>query len=141
SYLITELLLREYRLRGALDVKAFYFRRLLRIWPLYFVTLFAGPTILHALDPRQVFGSGYMLAFTFLVGNWACAGWGYPNSALTPLWSVSIEEQFYLAWPLVMSRFSGRIRLIGAGLIVAAIAARAYCVAVGVAHPGLWCNT
>src|SRR6266699_1803055 len=50
SYLITELLLREYRSRGSINIRAFYARRILRIWPLYFVALFLGPVILHAID-------------------------------------------------------------------------------------------
>jgi peptidoglycan/LPS O-acetylase OafA/YrhL len=142
SYLITELLLREYRLRQSIDVKAFYVRRLLRIWPLYFLALLVGPVIMHVIKPGQpLLEARYLLSFTFFIGNWACAWWGFAASVFNPLWSVSIEEQFYLSWPLVMKYWIRHIKLISFGLIVCASLARVYCVLADVKHPGVWCNT
>lgn len=103
SYLITELLIREHRQTGKLDVKSFYVRRLLRIWPLYFffliiVYLAIPQTSIYALPSK------FLLPMFLLVGNWAVVfynGMGY--SVAGPLWSISVEEQFYIAWPLVIS--------------------------------------
>ena len=52
AYLITELLLREKRKTGTLDVPSFYLRRTLRIWPLYF--FYIGLAIIPALNPNHV---------------------------------------------------------------------------------------
>ena len=60
SYLITELLIREHTRRGSLDIKAFYIRRALRIWPLYFFFLF----LIYIVIPRE---SIYSLKTNFLL--------------------------------------------------------------------------
>jgi len=125
AFLITELLLRERGLKGAVDLKAFYVRRLLRIWPLYFfVIALAG--FLSLFDRSQTVGWGYALSFLFFVGNWIMVFRGFPQATiLIPLWSVSFEEQFYLLWPLVLRKSSLRtIRGIAIGLLVVASLAR-----------------
>src|SRR4029078_13060227 len=58
-----------------------------------------------------------------------------------PLWSVSIEEQFYLTWPLVIRHFRKHLHVICIGLIVCATATRFVLIKTGVEHPGIWCNT
>jgi peptidoglycan/LPS O-acetylase OafA/YrhL len=105
SYLITELLLREKRDTGTIHVPAFYVRRILRIWPLYFAMIAVGwfcgqfsPS--HALS--FAWGASLLLLFT----NWYTVGHGYPPGFLFPLWSISVEEQFYLAWPLIVKYLS-----------------------------------
>lgn len=141
SYLITELLLREYRSRGSIDHRAFYARRILRIWPLYFVALFVIPPIMHVVDPGKVLEKAWLVCFVFFVGNWACAWWGFPNSTIGSLWSVSVEEQFYIVWPLVMSRWIRYVRVIAVGLIICAFIARAWLIALNASYAGIWCNT
>src|SRR5713101_3570461 len=142
SYLITELLLREAELSGTLDVKAFYIRRILRIWPLYFFF----PTLSAAVVPRIIPGDqlpvAYLLMFVFLLGNWMCAFQGYPSSTAAPLWSVSMEEQFYLGWPLLL-RVTGARKLakLCVALLIVASAYRLALVALRVAHPATWCMT
>jgi peptidoglycan/LPS O-acetylase OafA/YrhL len=119
AYLITELLLREKEQTGHLNVTAFYIRRILRIWPLYFffVSLAYGMTY---FDTSQVFTGRQLLMFLLLAGNWASAV-TYLNSVVAPLWSVSVEEQFYLLWPLAVSKASRRqILTICVALIVVA---------------------
>src|SRR6266566_8542867 len=96
AFLITELLLRERALRGAVDLKTFYVRRLLRIWPLYFFAI-ALAAFLSSFDRSQTVGWSYALSFLFFVGNWIMAIRGSPRATMiVPLWSVSFEEQFYL---------------------------------------------
>ncbi len=66
AFLITELLLRERELRGSADLKAFYIRRLLRIWPLYFFVL-ALAGLFSVFDRSQFLGWDYGAAY--LPGN------------------------------------------------------------------------
>ena len=106
GFLITQLLLRERDLSGTVDLKAFYVRRLLRIWPLYFFII--GIAFLpSAFDRSQASGWMDLLSFLFFAGNWGPVLGHWPHAViLVPLWSVSFEEQFYLLWPLVLRRAS-----------------------------------
>ena len=106
AYLITELLLREHEATGVVDAKAFYVRRMLRIFPLYYgfiiLAVFIYPLFLAdaAISRRHSLG---LLTFSF---NWVVSIWGYPRrSFLNHLWSVSVEEQFYLAYPFIVRLF------------------------------------
>lgn len=124
AYLITNLLLREKEKRGALDTRSFYIRRILRIWPLYFAFLALAallPLILRSQHLPFTFIAGYSL----LAGNWVYVFLGDPRSVAVPLWSVSVEEQFYLAWPLVIRRASrASIAKVAVGLLIAANVSR-----------------
>jgi len=141
AYLITELLLREKQQCGEVDVRAFYVRRILRIWPLYFVFL-AFAAALHWIIPGQHIGWRAGLAFTFLAGNWWIVFQGFPSSIIFPLWSISIEEQFYLTWPAVVRRISIRgMSAFAVGMLAIATLTRIY---LGAHHAGetqVWCNT
>ncbi len=118
SYLITELLIRERDRFGDVDLKSFYIRRILRIWPLYFAFL-ALAWAMQWFVPGQHIGWRAGLAFTLLSGNWWLVFVGFPSSVIFPLWSVSIEEQFYIVWPATMRKLSGRGLLIAAALMLA----------------------
>jgi peptidoglycan/LPS O-acetylase OafA/YrhL len=132
SYLITELLLREHRSTGSINIQAFYIRRILRIWPLYFFALLmASPSLPW----------GYLAAFALLSGNWVCATAGFPASPFTLLWSVSIEEQFYLVWPWVVRGQTRRIATCAWIMLAVASTTRIFLAANGTTHPGVWCNT
>ncbi len=125
AFLITELLLRERELNGVADLKAFYIRRLLRIWPLYFfVIALAG--LLSLFDRTQTVGRAYALSFLLFAGNWMMVLRGAPQSiTIVPLWSVSFEEQFYLLWPLVLRKASRKtICAIALGLLAVATLTR-----------------
>jgi peptidoglycan/LPS O-acetylase OafA/YrhL len=140
AYLITELLLRERRSCGVIDTRAFYVRRILRIWPLYFVALvILAPAM--AMLPGEHLSWSYSLTFGVFGGNWACATWGYPSSSFALLWSVSIEEQFYLAWPWLVRFGEARLRRIAYGMVAIATLTRVVLVIREVQHPGIWCNT
>lgn len=141
AYLITELLLRERERFGRVDVRAFWVRRALRIWPLYWAFLVAAfVVVLPALGERV--RPVHAIAFALFAGNWSTAFVGYPNLVIAPLWSVGVEEQFYIAWPLLAARVGRRgfLRLC-VGLAVAATLVRALLAARGVAQPGVWTNT
>jgi peptidoglycan/LPS O-acetylase OafA/YrhL len=123
AYLITELLLREQAVRGAVDVTAFYLRRVLRIWPLY-ISVLALAMALTWVVPTEKFTWLHWIGFMLFSGNWV-----YMLQPVTtiaaPLWSISVEEQFYLAWPWVVQRAAPRrIAALAVGVIVIGMAAR-----------------
>lgn len=100
AYLITELLERECRQTGNIRVSSFYIRRILRIWPLYFSFLFFG-VVLGIIFPSYRIETSRIFAFIFLSGNWYAAINNVGSGPIVPLWSISVEEQFYLLWPWI----------------------------------------
>jgi peptidoglycan/LPS O-acetylase OafA/YrhL len=120
AYLITSLLLRERAATGILDLRGFYLRRILRIWPLY-LAFVAFATVVAALIPEQHLPMRYVVGYSLLAGNWIYVFYGLPASFAIPLWTVSIEEQFYLAWPLALRRASVRtMAIIAVGILLVA---------------------
>src|SRR3569833_2339121 len=81
------------------------------------------------------------VAFALLLGNWAFVVWGYAHSIVGPLWSVSVEEQFYLFWPPLLRRFSGHLTYALLAVWVVSITTRTALVLAGAVHPQIWCNT
>jgi peptidoglycan/LPS O-acetylase OafA/YrhL len=117
SYLITELLLREKQVSGTVQIPAFYARRVLRIWPLYFAMI-AIFWLYGFVSPSHSLSLAWGLSLLLLFTNWYTVGHGYPPGFLYPLWSLSIEEQFYLAWPFLVKYLSPRQLLkVSAGII------------------------
>lgn len=108
AFLITELLTREQERFGKINVRYFYIRRILRIWPLYF-TFFFGMVLLTSTT--NYFGTrippGTQLAFTLFSGNWYITFNEWQSYCINPLWSVSVEEQLYILLPLVIF-FTGK---------------------------------
>jgi len=141
SYLITTILLRERQQVGDVDVASFYLRRVLRIWPLYFTLLLVVLPLVRPVFPADGMSGKYLVAFLLFVGNWACVWWGYPHTIAGQLWSVSIEEQFYLSWPWILRRWADHLVVAACVLLAVAFAARAWLVLRGAVHPQIWCNT
>lgn len=99
----------------------FYARRALRIWPLYYAVLLLAIFVFPLLEPHlRPLIQQYPWRWYFLyVQNFAYGQGGIP--VLTVTWSLAIEEQFYLAWPLVISAIAGRrFRNLLVALLVAA---------------------
>ncbi|HET6930919.1 MAG TPA: acyltransferase [Candidatus Acidoferrum sp.] len=141
AYLITTLLIREEEVRGSIDTGAFYVRRILRIWPLYFFFI-AVAALVPAWDRTQHLGWPYVAGYLLLSGNWVYVFLGLPHSIASPLWSVSIEEQFYLIWPLALRRLSRRqLVLTVIGLLVLANAVRIFLVSSHVLGAAVEYNT
>jgi peptidoglycan/LPS O-acetylase OafA/YrhL len=116
AYLIATLLLRERSRTGDISLKAFYIRRILRIWPLYFAALLAG--FLRSYTGHLQHYPLAFLFYVFLAGNWYCAIYGFPLNPILPLWSISVEEQFYLFIPLSAKRGGHRMLVIVAAVLV-----------------------
>ena len=141
AYLITELLLREKAQFGQLDVRSFYVRRMLRIWPLYFAFLFSAAAASGWLHGTQD-SWRTVLAYSLLCGNWWTIFREWPSLALSPLWTVSVEEQFYLAWPPLVRRLNRRQMLIACGCMVGiAVPTQLYLILHHAEVEHIWCNT
>jgi len=129
GYLITRLLLRERETTGHINLRAFYMRRILRIWPLYFFYI-AFALSLSQLPPRltsvPLFGqvrvpadpTCLLFLGCFLFNFAPCVG---NITVVAHLWSISLEEQFYLVWSLTM-RYIPRRRMLVAPLVMLVIA-------------------
>jgi peptidoglycan/LPS O-acetylase OafA/YrhL len=110
GYLITDLLVAEYRRNHGIGLARFWIRRARRLLPALFVMLFVvvGWATLFDRDQLATLRSD-LPAGIFYVSNWwfifhhvsYFARFG-PPSPLGHLWSLAIEEQFYLVWPLVI---------------------------------------
>jgi peptidoglycan/LPS O-acetylase OafA/YrhL len=100
SYLITELLQREKEKTGTVHLASFYIRRILRIWPLYFFFL-AFIYFYGKLVPSESMPAQLLLCFFFLSANWWVVAHRFLQIAVMPLWSISVEEQFYVTWPVL----------------------------------------
>lgn len=141
AYLITELLLREYKRNRTINVKAFWLRRILRIWPLYFAFLAAAIWLVPLALPQD-FPVFHQAAYATFWGNFALILHPEINTVAGILWSVSIEEQFYLLWPLAMTCCIDRLKVIALGLFAVSCLTRMLLVGAG-AHDlwTFWANT
>ena len=120
GYLITGLILREIENTGKLDLQSFYQRRIKRLLPtsvfVLFVTAIVGMFVLPAIT-RDALGRDLFAAATY-ISNYLFAWWenDYQNLDATPspfihYWSLAVEEQFYVVWPifiLLLSRYGKR---------------------------------
>jgi peptidoglycan/LPS O-acetylase OafA/YrhL len=139
GWLVCALLAAEHRARGGIDLKAFWLRRARRLLPA--VSLVVGVTLVVALQARYhhfatlrgdgLAALGYVLNWRLIVDQksyFAAAAAG--PSPLQHLWSLSIEEQFYLALPLLLGlalagrRTARRVALLALGAAVVATAWR-----------------
>jgi len=102
GFLIGSILL---KIDGFSGIKAFYIRRILRIWPLYYLLLFL--VYLCLPDKSQFSSAPHWSFFLFIFNFWESTGKGV-HQALGPLWSIAVEEQFYLLGPIVFSMLSKR---------------------------------
>ena len=109
GYLITLLLMSEHERAGRIDLTAFWIRRARRLLPALFLMLFLLLTYSWIFE-WDTLGKlrGDLLASVFYVTNWyqiwVGQGYGAVNDfvPLRHLWSLAVEEQFYLVWPVVM---------------------------------------
>jgi peptidoglycan/LPS O-acetylase OafA/YrhL len=109
GYLITSILVREYDQLGRLDIKAFYWRRILRIFPAFYVFLFLIGVLIWT-GALKISGTDFTFAGTYLInyGRALVLLFKIPTSVspdywfIGHAWSLSMEEQFYWMWPLTL---------------------------------------
>jgi peptidoglycan/LPS O-acetylase OafA/YrhL len=123
GFLITTLLLRERRARGSISLGAFYARRSLRIFPLYYAILLAY-VARALLSPDDFAPAAHFLRnlpyHATYTANWL-VDYDVPHDVIFAFsWTLCVEEQFYLVWPVVLAGL-GR-RALPAGLMLSAIA-------------------
>lgn len=110
GFLITYLLLIEKQHFGNINVKDFYIRRILRIWPLYFfyLALALATTYYYQRDELAKGGLIYYLLLganiPYVIGNYI--------PLLIHYWSLGVEEQFYLFWPWVIKKANKILRFL-----------------------------
>ena len=113
GFLITFLLLKEKEQNNSIAIKKFYLRRALRIWPLYYLIFILGFFILPYLDFFAVPGQdiffqqnfwGNLLLYAFFMPNLAFSIYTTAVPNIGQSWSIGVEEQFYLLWPLLIRK-------------------------------------
>lgn len=108
GFLITSLLVREYRVNNTISLKDFWIRRFRRILPAALVTLFIVTAIVTAIGGDIAVGiREQFLGTLFFVNNWTQIATSQSYFAENEVqvfahyWSLAVEEQFYIIWPLV----------------------------------------
>lgn len=110
GFLITYLLLTEIEKTDTVSLRKFYWRRVLRIFPLYYLLVFIGliviPVLLHFINypntqPYDTATGGVL--FLFFLSFVVNAAFG--SHLLEPLWSIGVEEYFYIIWAPLFKKF------------------------------------
>lgn len=98
GFLITTLLLREESIKGRFSLRGFYWRRALRIIPIYYLVV--SVAALYAIVLKGQTAQAALLPYYYLfLSNFLTV----PHIAmLDPTWSLAVEEQYYLVWPLLL---------------------------------------
>jgi peptidoglycan/LPS O-acetylase OafA/YrhL len=113
GFLITTLLLNEQKTTGSISIKTFYIRRALRLLPALVLLLAAVITFSWFAHPETI--PGVLASAKSVIGyywNWyLSAGWQPQTDRLGHLWSLSVEEQFYVLWPIVLIFTAARPRV------------------------------
>ena len=130
GFLITGLLLKELSTTGRISLKAFYLRRSKRLLPASFLVLFVTAIFAWLVLPSTSRGSigRDLIATTLYISNYLFAWWqnDYQNLNAVPspfihYWSLAVEEQFYVFWPLLIITLaklkSARKFLVGFSLV------------------------
>ncbi|MDW6024697.1 acyltransferase family protein [Mesorhizobium sp. BAC0120] len=138
GYLITQLLQQEIARHGTVDLWRFYARRARRLLPasiLVIVATLAVGYFILAPSEQQLYSKGALFASTYVINLWLIR-WSLDyfaqdasNNPFIHFWSLSVEEQFYFAWPALLILFS-RLRLgrHGVSLAMAAVAVVSFAV-------------
>lgn len=131
GYLITTLLLGEHaRSGGRLDLRGFWGRRIRRLWPVAWLVLcgvaVAGLAGVWSAERERSLGVETAAALANVYNWWQVANGGYVQQFVSPsplrhFWSLAIEEQFYLVWPLVLIGLLALVRRWGRGAMWAGL--------------------
>lgn len=149
GFLITSLLLKEYNQNQRIDLRGFYIRRVRRLLPALVAFLVIFGVYAKFQYSAEEFTKYSIGAFSSLayVHNWIVGYTSYSSASINHFWSLSVEEQFYLFWPLIVL-FGLRKRHCGSSLIRIFLATLLFVVCLRVAfiefgvHPlTIYCST
>jgi peptidoglycan/LPS O-acetylase OafA/YrhL len=133
GFLITYLLIKEKEIKGTIHVPNFYVRRILRIWPLFYLCLFIGFIVLPIVKAKTggvVNESANPIYYLFFANNFDFMHtWPTKPDALilSVLWSVAVEEQFYLTWPVILKLVPYRFyRYVFVGIMLLSLVFRSF---------------
>jgi peptidoglycan/LPS O-acetylase OafA/YrhL len=118
GFLVTFLFFKEQSATGRLNIRRFYLRRILRIWPLYYLTVFIGlclvPFLLGAYSDGSSPGIWQVILVLLLLPNFVTG----VSPALEHLWCIGLQNQFYLIWPWVTRPPVGAFLRIVLGILI-----------------------
>lgn len=125
GFLITGLLLDEFEKTGSISLRNFYTRRVLRLGPALALYLLASLAVSYHRQLMSVTSQIKLIVIALLYStNWRLAfGWDSTLDPTAIIWSLSIEEQFYLIWPLLVLgglalKLKRRFIIVGLGLSI-----------------------
>ena len=142
GYLITDLLLREVERTGTVSLVSFWGRRIRRLLPALSVMLASIATLVWAFAPpetvRTTLSDGPWVQANLVNWHLLAESAGYwdrfgPERVFEHLWSIAVEEQFYLVWPLVVVALALLVRRIHISVALTAVLASAASLALMVA--------
>jgi peptidoglycan/LPS O-acetylase OafA/YrhL len=114
GFLITFLLFEEKSATNHVNIKNFFARRIFRIWPLYFLILIIGffiyPEISKVFSGSHTENASLLYYSLFLANLDQIYHHNTPSGILSILWSLSVEEQFYIIWPFLIYFMSNKKR-------------------------------
>lgn len=97
GFLISFLLMKELEINQKISFINFYMRRILRIWPLYYLIIILSFLLIESHNSTM----SYLLCLTIFPNVAHAIGEGWSSSP--QIWSIGVEEQFYLIWPIIIS--------------------------------------
>lgn len=143
AFLITKLLVSEFHLYQKIDMRYFFLRRILRIWPIYFIITLIAFGVYWTTNGWQSGMGLHLLGMITFTENIVTASAGYIRIPfLVTLWTISYEEQFYLIIPwlvtwLITRSLKFKLFLLGAILLIGNLT-RAFYIIHQAPHPAIW---
>lgn len=119
GFLITYLLIKEKNETGDINLKGYYLRRTMRIWPLYYLIVILGFFVFPYLD---VYFNGnyseniyshfwlYFAGCLLFLSPFVRTSIGIPQT-IGPIWSIGVEEAFYICWPVFLKKSKNYLKL------------------------------
>lgn len=152
GYLMASLLASEHSKYGSISLKLFYTRRILRIWPPFYLSVFAAMCVFPFIEYHNWTWPQYqslcrsMVPMICFLGNFQGPNLNHLVAAgkmIWPLWSLCVEEQFYLFLPisLILVRSLSMRLVLYTGVLVSSVVLRGMLIAGGGGHGDWYLNT
>ncbi|MFT3682008.1 MAG: acyltransferase [Ferruginibacter sp.] len=115
GYLITFLLLEEKNEKSRISIRAFYMRRMLRIWPAYYSIILISVCCLYLFE-GSINNASSLSWYIFFLPNLPLA-FSTTVTTLGHLWSIGVEEQFYAVWPWLL-KYVKKLPAVFGGIVI-----------------------